>query len=137
MPQAQDEIGYYPQHSKVLLPVGIRRSRIEKILPMEMSSTCKIPLVYEGMQPRISGYNGYNFSYNNQETLDLFPLHPTGILEEKTTHGQVSSLALVSPHSSTDTPFGSSHHVNEYGHCSGKRPFFDFLTSGPGSQVSD
>ncbi|OIW08618.1 hypothetical protein TanjilG_03294 [Lupinus angustifolius] len=134
MPQAQDEIGYYPQHSKVLVPVSIR-SPSEKILPMGMSSTCNIPMVYESMQPRISGYN---FSYsNNQETLDLFPLHPTGILEEKTTNGHVSSLALVSPDSSTDTPFGSSDHVNENGDCSGNRPFFDFLTSGHGSQVSD
>ncbi|KAE9616617.1 hypothetical protein Lalb_Chr03g0026721 [Lupinus albus] len=134
MPQAHDEITYYPQHPQVLLSVGIRRNPSEKILPMGISSTCNIPMVYEGMQPRISGYN---FSFSNQETLDLFPLHPTGILEEKTTHGHVSSLPLVSPDSSTDTPFGSSGHVNEDGYCSGNRPFFNFFTSGQGSQVSD
>ncbi|KAE9620499.1 hypothetical protein Lal_00019863 [Lupinus albus] len=134
MPQAQGEMGYYHQHPKVLLPVGIRRSPSEKFLPMGMSSTCNDPLVYEGMQPRISGYN---LSYSNQETLDLFPVHPTGILGGKTTYDQVSSLASVSADSSTDIPFGSSDYVNENGDCSGDKPFFDFFTFGQGSQVSD
>ncbi|CAL0329136.1 unnamed protein product [Lupinus luteus] len=132
MPQAQGEIGYYPQHPKVLLPVGIRGSPSEKFLPMGMSSTCNDPLVYEGMQPRISSYN---LSYSNQETLDLFPVHPTGILGGKTTHGQVSSLVSVSADSSTDTPFGSSDYVNEDVDCSGDRPFFDFFTFGQGGAM--
>lgn len=102
-------------------------------MPMGMSSICNDRVVYKGMQQRIPDHN---FSYSNQETLDLFPLHPTGILEGKTTtHQVVSSRASVSADSSsTDTPFGSPHHINEEDACPGNKPFFDFFTSGQGSQ---
>ncbi|TKY67342.1 WUSCHEL-related homeobox 2 [Spatholobus suberectus] len=127
--QAQSEIGFYPPHPKVLVPVGFRRSPSEKVVPTGMSNICSGPLVYEGMQQRISDGN---FSYSNQETLNLFPLHPTGILEGKTTD-QVSSLASVSADSSTDTP-SASPDINEDDDSPLNQPFFDFFTtSGQGS----
>ena len=128
MPQAQSEIGFYPQHPKVFVPVGIRRSPSEKVVPMGVSSMCNAPVVYEGMQQRISDYN---LSYSNQETLDLFPLHPTGILEGKATDKKMSSLASVSAYSSTDTPSGSPD-INQGDGYHGNQPFFDFFTSGQG-----
>ncbi|XP_027348274.1 WUSCHEL-related homeobox 2 [Abrus precatorius] len=129
IPQPQGEIGFYPQHPKMLVPVGFRRNPAEKVVPAGMPSICNGPMVYGGMQQKIPDCN---FSYSNQETLDLFPLHPTGILEGKTTD-QVSSLASVSPDSSTDTPSGSSD-INEEDACPGNQPFFDFFTtSGQGS----
>ncbi|XP_061373234.1 WUSCHEL-related homeobox 2-like [Gastrolobium bilobum] len=126
IPQAQSEIGYYPQHPKVLLPIGYRRSQAEKVVvPTTMSSVCNGPMVYEGMQQRISDSN---FSYSYQETLDLFPMHPTGILETRKTD-QVSSLASVSADScSNDTPSGSD--INEEDGVPRNQPFFDFFTSG-------
>ncbi|CAJ1933099.1 unnamed protein product [Sphenostylis stenocarpa] len=131
IPQAQNEVGFYPPHPKVLVPVGFRRSPSEIFVPTGMSNTISNgPLVCDGMQQRISDCN---FSYSNQETLDLFPLHPTGILEGKTTD-QVSSLASVSADSSTDTPSTPSPDINEDDTSPLNQPFFDFFTtSGQGS----
>lgn len=148
IPQGQSEMGYYPQHpaTKVLLPVGYRRSQAQaaekvNVVPnngITWSSTmiCNGPVVYEGMQQqqqkqRISECN---LSYSNQETLDLFPLHPTGI---KTTDHQVSSLvASVSADSSTDTrsasPDDDDINIEEDGFPH-NQPFFDFFNSGQGS----
>lgn len=119
----QSENGFYPPHSKVLVPVGFRRRPSEIFVPTDMSNVISNgPLLYEGMQERISDCN---LSYSNQETLDLFPLHPTGILEGKTTY-QVSSLASVSADSSID--------INENDPSPLNQPFFDFFTtSGQGS----
>ncbi|XP_020215346.1 WUSCHEL-related homeobox 2 [Cajanus cajan] len=121
IPQAQSEIGFYPPHSKVLVPVGFRRSTCEKVVPTGMSNMFNGPVVYE---ERISDCN---LSYSNQETLDLFPLHPTGILEGKTTD-QVYSLAAVSADTSTDTPFASPD-INQDHASQLNQPFFDFFTS--------
>ncbi|KAL2328742.1 hypothetical protein Fmac_022169 [Flemingia macrophylla] len=120
IPQAQGEVGFYPPHPKVLVPVGYRRSPCEKVVPTGMSNMCNGPVVYE---ERISNCN---LSYSSQETLDLFPLHPTGILEGKTTV-QGSSLASVSADSSTDTP--ASPDVNEDQASQLNQPFFDFFTT--------
>jgi hypothetical protein len=66
--------------------------------------------------------------------LDLFPLHPTGILEEKTTDNKVSSIVSVSADSSTDTRHsGSPHHViNQHDGCHENQPFFDFFNNSAG-----
>jgi len=113
----------------VLLPaVGFRRNHAEKVMSNGMSNICNSPMVYnENMQQRISNYD---FGYSNQETLDLFPLHPTGILEGKTTD-QVSSIVSVSADSSTDTHSGSSHHDINQDH-GGNKPFFDFFNNSAG-----
>lgn len=132
MPQPNSEIGFYPQqYSKVLLPVGYRNHHVEKVVPNGMSSVYNSQLVYDGnMQQRISDHN---IHFNNQETLDLFPLHPTGILEGKTTRtDKVSSLVSVSADSSTDTTSGSPD-INEEDGCPENQPFFDFFNSRQGS----
>ncbi|RDY12579.1 WUSCHEL-related homeobox 2, partial [Mucuna pruriens] len=123
--QAESEIGFYPPHPKVVVPVGFKRNPSEKVVGTGMSNSnmiCNGPLVYEGMQmqQRISDCN---LSYSNQETLDLFPLHPTGILEGKTTTDQVSSAD-----SSTDTP-SASPDINQDHGSPLNQPFFDFFTT--------
>ncbi|CAK8576039.1 unnamed protein product [Lathyrus sativus] len=113
--QHSHEFSYYTQTPKVLLPaVGYRRNQGDKV----MSNVCNNPTVYEkNMQPRISEY----------ETLDLFPVHPTGILEGRKTD-QVSSIVSVSADSFTDTNSGSPHHViNQQ-----NQPFFDFFNNSAG-----
>ncbi|KAK2436047.1 WUSCHEL-related homeobox [Trifolium repens] len=126
-PQSQ-EFNYYPQNPKVLLPpsVGYRRNQAEKVMSNGMSNICNNPMVYNenNMQQRNSGH----------ETLDLFPLHPTGILEEKTTDNKVSSIVSVSADSSTDTRHsGSPHHViNQHDGCHENQPFFDFFNNSAG-----
>ncbi|CAI8616564.1 unnamed protein product [Vicia faba] len=117
--QHSHEFSYYTQNPKVLLPaVGYRRNQGEKVMSntsMSNSNVYNNPMVYENnMQKRISEY----------ETLDLFPLHPTGILEGKKTE-QVSSIVSVSADSSTDANSGSPHHVIN-------QPFFDFFNNSVG-----
>lgn len=108
----QSDIGFYPQypHPKVLLPGGMirRRPRTEKL---EKSRSA-------------FGDGGYNTAHqeydtsmhtagssttiNSQETLPLFPLHPTGILQGE----------------SGKSSIGSSEVDQE---CSGDQLFFDFF----------
>jgi hypothetical protein len=126
-PQSQ-EFNYYPQNPKVLLPpsVGYRRNQAEKVMSNGMSNICNNPMVYNenNMQQRNSGH----------ETLDLFPLHPTGILEGKATDNKVSSIVSVSADSSTDTHHSGSlqHVINQHDGCHENQPFFDFFNNSAG-----
>ncbi|RZB84183.1 WUSCHEL-related homeobox 2-like [Glycine soja] len=94
---------FYPQQSKVLASGGI-------------SSTGPL-----GMQRMFDGMQSSEHPDCNREVLTLFPLHPTGILKEKTTH-QVPSLASTSVVA-----------VDEDGHL-GNQPFFNFFTTEPRSR---
>ncbi|XP_004505911.3 WUSCHEL-related homeobox 5 [Cicer arietinum] len=127
VPQAQSEISYYPKNQKVLLPaaaVSYRRNQSEKVMSNGMSNICNNPMVYEGMQMQQRMCHDYHeFSYSNQETLDLFPLHPTGILEGKTTTEHVSVSA---DDSSSDTHHsGSPDIIQDHDN----QPFFDFFNN--------
>lgn len=87
-------------------------------------------MVYnETVQQRITDYN--HFGTNNQETLDLFPLHPTGILQGKTTD-QVSSIVSVYADTSTDTNSAFTHEINQEDGCHKNQPFFDFFNNSAG-----
>ncbi|KAG4955614.1 hypothetical protein AAZX31_15G038500 [Glycine max] len=95
---------FYPHQPKVLASVGIS-SRIE-------TGSFGMLRICDGMQ---SEHPDYNYSTSNREALTLFPLHPTGILEEKTTHHSVDV---------TDKSFVSIA-VDENGHL-GNQPCFNF-----------
>lgn len=126
------EIGFYPPHPKVLVPVGFRRNPSEKVVgtgsDMSNSNICNGPVVYEAMQKQQQRILDCNrLSYSNQETLDLFPLHPTGILEEKTTD-QVPSFSADS--STDDTPDDDINQQHDHHDASSlNQPFFDFFTT--------
>ncbi|KAF2321908.1 hypothetical protein GH714_004389 [Hevea brasiliensis] len=91
----------FPQCPKVLLPSGFkRRPRSEKI---DKAKACTFTNWKQG------SINGKCFS-NNQETLPLFPLHPTGILQEKdeTVCSLGSSITYVDDNSiANSTPISS------------------------------
>ncbi|XP_061352060.1 WUSCHEL-related homeobox 2-like [Gastrolobium bilobum] len=119
----QSEMSFYPQQPNVLVAGG-NDPRTEKVVPMGMPKICYGPQIYEQLQQRIPDYN---FSNSNQETLTLFPLHPTGILESKTTD-KVPYVASIAADSSTD--------IDEDGRP-GNQLFVDFFTSVQGSRESD
>uniref|UniRef100_A0A2N9F480 Homeobox domain-containing protein n=1 Tax=Fagus sylvatica TaxID=28930 RepID=A0A2N9F480_FAGSY len=123
------DVGFYPQyqHPKVLLPSAIRRrARTEKLeKPRALDGTVYNPAhqVYDmavNMGNRTWGITN-NYSNYSQETLSLFPLHPTGILQGKT---EKSSIGNSSAENSTTTTPSSSE--IEEGSCD--QPFFDFLS---------
>ncbi|KAF8402880.1 hypothetical protein HHK36_010972 [Tetracentron sinense] len=118
----QSGVGIYPHYTKVLLPCGIkRRERAAK-----MHNTKDGGAGYETTHPKYdimqtqTGDMNEESSRNtiNHETLALFPLHPTGILED------IISAENSNPPSSYDTTG-----IEE---GSGDQPFFDFFAE-PGS----
>ncbi|KAK9998591.1 hypothetical protein SO802_018194 [Lithocarpus litseifolius] len=131
-----NDAGFYPQyqHSKVLLPSGTRgRPRTEKLeKPRALHGAAYNSAHQEYGMAMHKGNSTWditnNYSHYGQETLPLFPLHPTGILQGKTGKPSIDSSA---ENSTTTTP--SSSEIEE---GSGNQPFFDFF-SGQGSCESD
>ncbi|RDY00457.1 WUSCHEL-related homeobox 2, partial [Mucuna pruriens] len=104
-------MNFYSQQPMVVASGGIS-SRIDNVVPFGIRRMCDGPQIYQQLQQSAMDYN---LSMSNREALTLFPLHPTGILEEKTTN-QVFSLA-----------------VDEHGRP-GNQQSSDFFTSEQGSR---
>ncbi|CAK9137862.1 unnamed protein product [Ilex paraguariensis] len=132
----QSDLGFYPQYPnpKLPLPGGIRRRpRPETV---DKTKQCGGGTGYE---PANQGLNimmrtDYNEEfikntnkYCGQETLDLFPLHPTGILQERRTAS--SSLASSSAENSPITTASSNPETtcinDQEGSCDQR--FFEFF----------
>ncbi|CAL0321899.1 unnamed protein product [Lupinus luteus] len=128
----QNEVTYYSQHPNLIGP-GCISPRTEKFVPMAVSRFSNDQQIYEQLQFQQRNLGYYNVSNNNthEETLTLFPLHPTGILDSKSKE-RVSFLPSTSAERYTDT------HASVMGQNAlpGNKPFFDFLTCGLGSQQS-
>jgi len=110
----QSDRGFYPQYHnpKVLLPGGIRRrpktEKREKSRAFDDAGYNTALQEYDTLLP-----------INSQETLPLFPLHPTGILQGETGKSSIGSSA----NNSTKNP--SFSEVEE---GSGDQLFFDFFS---------
>jgi hypothetical protein len=104
----QSDIGFYPHYHnpKVLLPGGIRRRPRTEKLGKSRSFDDETPVHMAG---------------NSQETLPLFPLHPTGNLQGETGKPSIGSSSAMN---STNTP-GFSDQVEE---GSADQLFFDFFS---------
>ncbi|KAK4254961.1 hypothetical protein QN277_008029 [Acacia crassicarpa] len=103
------EMGFVAHHQnpKVLLPAGtgIRR----------MPRNCEAyPQMHQDTV--VMSDDHIHAHLKNKETLPLFPLQPTGLLEDKT-----------NSFSADATP--AHHHNDEDNGPQGKQPFFDFLSS--------
>ncbi|GFS37355.1 WUSCHEL related homeobox 4 [Actinidia rufa] len=119
LPQSS-EYRFYPQYpNKVLLQGGVKRiprpNRIETTRPCSGAGYA-------------SAHNNITTKYSKQETLSLFPLEPTGILQAKTT--MTSPSISTNPSSSSETTTA----IDELG--SSDQPFFDFF-SGNGFSSSN
>ncbi|XP_027343395.1 WUSCHEL-related homeobox 2-like [Abrus precatorius] len=127
--QQSSGISFYPQQPKVLTHGSIN-SRTEKVVPLGMPKFRDGSQIYKQLHQKVSDYN---FSISKPQTLTLFPLHPTGILEGRTTE-QVPSLASNSA-DITDKTSGSSD-IDGDGRP-GNQSFIDFFTSEQSSRGSD
>lgn len=129
----RNDLGLYPQCTKVLIPSGSkRRTRTEEIEKA-------ISYVGSGYDPEQQEYNfmmhannindgfiDHNYGNDNQETLPLFPLHPTGRLQGRTStipsHDSNSEENSIAPSRfSVGTNTGTEN-------GSGEQPFFDFFS---------
>ncbi|MBA0757542.1 hypothetical protein Gotri_020637 [Gossypium trilobum] len=129
----QVELGIYPQTQcpKVLLPGGDnRRERPAKMgKPLQRD--------YNTMLPDAENFEGL-LNISNHETLELFPLHPTGLLETKETLmsplGSTNSagISIITPSISCETTAG----IDQEGSGTGEQQFFDFFTC-QGSSARD
>nr|KYP58553.1 WUSCHEL-related homeobox 2 [Cajanus cajan] len=114
----QSGTGFYSQQPPKVLASGVSSS----IVTFGLQRMC------DGSQRNELLQQDYNSRTSNHKALTLFPLHPTSILEEKSS--QVPSLASFCE-GAIDT--SSAAHINEDAHPE-NLPFFDFFTS---SHVSD
>ncbi|KAF5744619.1 WUSCHEL-related homeobox 2 [Tripterygium wilfordii] len=127
LPQ-RENLGFYPPYPKVLIPGGFkRRSRIEKSEKTKstgyVGQGCGIsPYEYNNsmMQTSRSVYEEAINVDSDQETLPLFPVHPT---DQGTT--RMSSLA-GSASGESSTTLSSDENINEEG--SSDQPYFDFFS---------
>ncbi|XWS74144.1 hypothetical protein CRYUN_Cryun02cG0190500 [Craigia yunnanensis] len=136
----QGDLGFYPQCPKGFLPGGFkRRGRPEKMEKERFCGGVAYDLVhqdYNTMIPDTENYEVLNNGSNNSnhETLALFPLHPTGVLEARATLmsslGSTTSGNSTTPTSSCETFAG----IDQEG--SGDQHFFDFFSC-QGSSESD
>ncbi|XP_020223431.1 WUSCHEL-related homeobox 1 [Cajanus cajan] len=116
--QQNSGTGFYSQQPPKVLASGVSSS----IVTFGLQRMC------DGSQRNELLQQDYNSRTSNHKALTLFPLHPTSILEEKSS--QVPSLASFCE-GAIDT--SSAAHINEDAHPE-NLPFFDFFTS---SHVSD
>ncbi|CAL5352971.1 unnamed protein product [Camellia sinensis] len=135
----QNELGFYPHYPKVLLPGGIKRkpARPDTVENMKTSGGGvgieSAPLSYNTTD-HDGLITGDNNSNSKQETLPLFPLEPTGILQARTTS---SSLASTTAENSTATPSSSSDTTGIEEGGFGDQPFIDFFSGNNGNYESD
>lgn len=120
----QNDLGFYPQCPKLLLPGGRKRSprldKVKKPNPGGVDQSGQLGL--QTMLPMGSS--------NIQETLPLFPLHPTGVLHERTTSLSLgsncseNSIATTTPSSTSETTTCITYDQQE---GAGDQLFFDFF----------
>lgn len=126
-PQKNDQV-FYHQHPKVQLPTASGSFKRSRITP-ESVDTSK-----QQQQPTRYNTNLHSFStprnssIHHQETLDLFPIHPTGILHHSTNNGTLD-LDLDHDHSQIKNPsFAAKNPPKERdGSSDDGHPFFDFF----------
>ncbi|KAJ8750481.1 hypothetical protein K2173_015626 [Erythroxylum novogranatense] len=126
---AHSELGFYPQYckSKVQIPGGLkRRSRTEKVdkTISYYRTTNELAAPHENTNVMLQKSDGkaeildiYKGNIN-QETLPLFPLHPTGVLK-----GRASFTTIPSTYTKCDE---NSNGCVVEGSCD--KPFFDFFS---------
>ncbi|XP_052177686.1 WUSCHEL-related homeobox 2-like [Diospyros lotus] len=120
----QNELGFFQQHQnqKILLHGGTERR------PAAPETVLEKMISYRMMSSMSDRHGVFDDNYNSKhETLPLFPLEPTGILQVKTTAEPADPLASTSAENST-APSSSSETSGIEDEGSGYgRPFFDFF----------
>ncbi|OMO67732.1 hypothetical protein CCACVL1_20350 [Corchorus capsularis] len=133
-------LGLYSHCPKVIIPGGIkRRGRPEKMEMARVYETTSAPSYdhmfhqdYNMMIPA-DRIENYGVRVKNDETLALFPLHPTGIIEGRATNNISSNTFSGNSASSCETTAG----IDQEAASATEQPFFDFFSSHQGSCESD
>ncbi|KZV41282.1 WUSCHEL-related homeobox 2-like [Dorcoceras hygrometricum] len=123
IPQPQFEAGFLPQRPKVS---GSKSRLTSQPFHHHYPRSRNEDYLYPISTPK-------NLRANNQETLDLFPIHPTGILQSKNGNGIDNGTASSTPSTSSENDQCSTveeengnrhgyHHDQDLDH-----PFFDFF----------
>ncbi|XP_071687547.1 WUSCHEL-related homeobox 2-like [Rutidosis leptorrhynchoides] len=111
----QNELGFYTQFPKMLMPNPATTKRRSHRTFKHKVSTGAGNLAGGNIPIKSKIVNGQNLGHS--ETLDLFPLHPTGILQQKeVTSNNIDAIDLSACTS------GSSE-------CSQDQLYFDFFSS--------
>lgn len=111
IPPPKNDAVFYQQHPKVQLPTasgGFKRSRT---IPQQ-----SIDSSHPTLTQRYNTKSTEHLSHD-QETLDLFPIHPTGILQSRSND---------SAHEIKNPSF-SAHHSSMLSTSTDDHPFFDFF----------
>ncbi|KAL2548862.1 WUSCHEL-related homeobox 2 [Forsythia ovata] len=122
-PPPQADLGLYQQYSKMPLDGGFKR----RLIPENRHPACQ--KYNRMMHPRSNINQELEFlsctKDKTKETLDLFPIHPTGILQAKTGISTNDENSTPITSSENDCIFG-----NQGGNCG--HDFFDFFSgNGP------
>lgn len=130
MPPPKNEQALYQQYPKVPLPAagGFKRS-----IPIP-ESTCQRynkPM----HDPRITRSDHdcdlqskkHSSHHHHQETLDLFPIHPTGILKSRNENGDKDSCISANDTPSCSEDIDCSIYGDHGENGKGDQPFFDFF----------
>ncbi|KAK4385949.1 WUSCHEL-related homeobox 2 [Sesamum angolense] len=122
---------YHNAIPKVPLPAAGASTKRSKLIPESNTSIDKNHQRYNKPMHHLRNKNDndqfISSSSHHQETLELFPIHPTGILQSRTgnesENNMISTSANNTPTSSSeDNNYGSTDHDHDHGH-----PFFDFF----------
>ncbi|KAF9665503.1 hypothetical protein SADUNF_Sadunf16G0129600 [Salix dunnii] len=122
--------GLCPQHQNILLPANFKmRSRSDTISYAFMGYDQQAVLHEHHSRIRKNKFERnlvtIDKSSSDQETLPLFPLHPTGILEGATA---IYSRGSSSAANSINTPISSETALGIGEHSADHKPFFDFFS---------
>ncbi|OAY37824.1 hypothetical protein MANES_11G131800v8 [Manihot esculenta] len=111
------DLGFYLRYPKVLLPNGFkRRPRSEKI------DKARAYAFTDSKQETIDD----KFFGNNEETLPLFLLHPTGVLQGRAeTLRSLGSMICAAENSIANSASSSSEMTTGVEDVSSDKPFFD------------
>ncbi|KAK4430933.1 WUSCHEL-related homeobox 2 [Sesamum alatum] len=128
IPGAKNDVGFYQQYPKVPLPAAGASTKRSKLIQENNTNidTNNYQRYNKAMHhPRSKNDHDQFISSSShpQETLDLFPIHPTGILQSRTGNESDNN---ISTSSSEDNNYGSTDHDHDQCHDQ-DHPFFDFF----------
>ncbi|KAL0314987.1 UNVERIFIED_CONTAM: hypothetical protein Scaly_2899900, partial [Sesamum calycinum] len=133
IPGGKNDLGFYQQYPKVPLPAAGASTKRSKLIPESNTSIDKNNQRYNKPMRHLRNKNDHDqfisSSSHHQETLELFPIHPTGILQSRTGNESENNMISTSAHntptsSSEDNIYGSTDHDHDHDHG---HPFFDFF----------
>ncbi|XAR60563.1 hypothetical protein NMG60_11033990 [Bertholletia excelsa] len=123
----QNELGFYPKYPKVFIPGGVtwkqKPDRVDHMTACGAGGSASAPFMINGRSDHNGGIKGTHDC--RQETLPLFPVEPTGILQARTSaSSSLASTSAENPPSSSEITGVEEYATQDHQH----QPFFDFFS---------